>query len=48
MKFEFSDVGDDQPADEENLIKDSFKWNPVKVSYASLKHKKIVGDAFWR
>ena len=46
MKFEFSDVGDDQPADEENLIKDSFKWNPVKVSYASLKHKKIVGDVF--
>lgn len=46
MKFEFSDVGDDQPADEENLIKDSFKWNPVKVSYASLKHKKIIGDVF--
>lgn len=46
MKFEFSDVGDDQPADEENLIKDAFKWNPVKVSYASLKHKKIVGDVF--
>ena len=46
MKFEFSDVGDDQPADEENLIKDAFKWNPVKVSCASLKHKKIIGDVF--
>lgn len=46
MKFEFSDVGDDQPVDEENLIKDAFKWNPVKVSHASLKHKKIVGDVF--
>lgn len=46
MKFGFSDVGDDQPAEEENLIKDAFKWNPVKVSYASLKHKKIIGDVF--
>ena len=46
MKFEFSDIGDDQPADEEELIKDSFKWNPVKVSHASLARKKIIGDVF--
>ncbi len=46
MKFGFSDVGDEHPAEEENLIKDAFKWNPVKVSYASLKHKKIIGDVF--
>lgn len=46
MKFVFSDVDDDEPAEEENLIKDSFKWNPIKVSYAKLSRKKIVGDVF--
>jgi len=46
MKFAFSDIDDDEPAEEENLIKDSFKWNPVKVSYATLQRKKIVGDVF--
>ena len=46
MKFVFSDIDDDEPAEEENLIKDSFKWNPVKVSYAKLSRKKIVGDVF--
>ena len=46
MKFAFSDIDDDEPAEEENLIKDSFKWNPIKVSYANLQRKKIVGDVF--
>lgn len=46
MKFVFSDVDEDEPADEENLIKDAFKWNPVKVSHAKLLHRKIVGDVF--
>ena len=46
MKFKFSDIDDDEPAEEENLIKDSFKWNPIKVSQAKLTHKKIVGDVF--
>ena len=46
MKFAFSDIDDDEPATEESLIKDSFKWNPIKVSYANLRHKKIVGDVF--
>ena len=46
MKFEFSNVEDEEPAEEENLIKDSFKWNPVKVSHAKLTRKKIVGDVF--
>lgn len=46
MKFAFSDIDDDKPAEEENLIKDSFKWSPVKVSYAKLQRKKIVGDVF--
>ena len=46
MKFVFSDVDDDEPADEENLIKDAFKWNPIKVSYAKLRRRKIIGDVF--
>lgn len=46
MKFVFSDVNDEEPAEEENLIKDAFKWNPVKVSHTNLKHKKIDGDVF--
>lgn len=46
MKFAFSDIDDDEPAEEENLIKDSFKWSPIKVSYANLQRKKIVGDVF--
>lgn len=46
LKFAFSDIDDDEPAEEENLIKDSFKWNPIKVSYANLHRKKIVGDVF--
>ena len=46
MKFAFSSIDDDEPAEEENLIKDSFKWNPIKVSYANLQRKKIVGDVF--
>ena len=46
MKFVFSEIDDDEPAEEENLIKDSFKWNPIKVSYAKLSRKKIVGDVF--
>lgn len=46
MKFVFSDVNDEEPSEEENLIKDAFKWNPVKVSHANLKHKKIDGDVF--
>ena len=47
MKFVFADVSDDEPAEEENLIKDAFKWNPVKVSHATLKHKKIEADVFF-
>lgn len=46
MKFAFSSIDDDEPAEEENLIKDSFKWNPIKVSYANLQRKKIIGDVF--
>lgn len=46
MKFMFSDIDDDAPANEENLIKDAFKWNPIKVSHAKLVRKKIVGDVF--
>lgn len=46
MRFMFSDVNEEEPAEEENLIKDAFKWNPVKVSHANLKHKKIDGDVF--
>ena len=46
MKFVFSDVDDDEPADEENLIKDAFKWNPIKVSHAKLTRRKIIGDVF--
>ena len=46
MKFEFSDIGDDEPVEEENLIKDAFKWNPIKVSHARLTRKKITGDVF--
>lgn len=46
MKFAFSGIDEDEPAEEENLIKDSFKWNPIKVSYAKLLRKKIVGDVF--
>jgi hypothetical protein len=46
MKFVFTDVSDEEPAEEENLIKDAFKWNPVKVSHATLKRKKIDGDVF--
>lgn len=45
-KFLFSNIDDDMPAEEENLIKDAFKWNPVKVSHAKLKRKKIIGDVF--
>ena len=46
MKFVFSDIDDDELAEEENLIKDSFKGNPIKVSHAKLLRKKIVGDVF--
>lgn len=46
MKFVFSDIDDDEPTEEENLIKDAFKWNPIKVSCAKLVHKKIIGDVF--
>lgn len=46
MKFMFSDIDDDMPAEEESLIKDAFKWNPVKVSHAKLTRKKIIGDVF--
>ena len=46
MKFVFSDIDDDEPAEEENLIKDAFKWNPIKVSHAKLVRKKIIGDVF--
>ncbi len=46
LKFVFSDIDDDEPVEEEILIKDSFKWNPIKVSYAKLLRKKIVGDVF--
>ena len=46
LKCEFSNVGDEEPTVEENLIKDAFKWNPVKVSYAKLTRKKIIGDVY--
>lgn len=46
MKFEFSDFDDDLAAEEENLIKDAFRWNPIKVSHAKLTRKKIAGDVF--
>jgi hypothetical protein len=46
MKFAFSNVDDDDPTEEANLIKDAFKWNPIKVSHAKLTHKKIEGDVF--
>ena len=39
-------ASEEEPAEEENLIKDAFKWNPVKVSHTNLKHKKIDGDVF--
>lgn len=46
MKFVFSDIDDEEPAEEENLITDGFKWNPIKVSYAKLSRRKIIGDVF--
>lgn len=46
LKFAFSDIDDDEPREEENLIKDAFKWNPIKVSHARLTRKKIEGDVF--
>jgi len=46
LSFEFSEIGEDKPLDEVNLIKDSFKWSPIKVSHASLKRKKLVGDVY--
>ena len=46
MKFAFSDIDDEEPTEEENLIKDAFKWNPIKVSHAKITRKKIVGDVF--
>ena len=46
LSFEFSEIGEDEPLDEVNLIKDSFKWNPIKVSHVQLKRKKIVGDVY--
>ncbi len=46
LSFEFSEMGEDEPQEEADLIKDSFKWNPIKVSHARLKRKKIIGDVF--
>ena len=46
MKYKFSNIDDDVPTEEENLIKDAFKWNPIKVSYAKLTRKKIIGDVY--
>lgn len=46
LSFAFSETGEDEALEEEILIKDSFKWNPIKISYANLKRKKIVGDVF--
>lgn len=46
MKYKFSNIDDDVPTEEENLIKDAFKWNPIKVSYTKLTRKKIIGDVY--
>lgn len=46
LSFAFSEIGEDEAREEVSLIKDSFKWNPIKVSFAKLKRKKIIGDVF--
>lgn len=46
LSFAFSGIGADEAREEENLIKDSFKWNPIKVSFAKLQRRKIIGDVF--
>lgn len=47
LSYGFSGNNDDDALEEQNLIKESFKWNPIKVSHASIQRKKIVGDVFF-